>query len=85
MNFAFGYIIGLIVGLITATLIVVTLAYFRRVIEHKVSIIEKQLENAGPKPQGFLIEPESEADQARAKIIAKNNAQGKPTKLSELS
>ena len=50
-----NFIIGFIVGLITATLIVATLTFFRRVIEHKVTIIEKQIEKVGPKPQGFLI------------------------------
>ena len=80
LNFAFGFI----VGLITATLIVATLTFFRRVIEHKVTIIEKQIEKVGPKPQGFLIEPESDADAARAKIKARNDAAGRPTRISEL-
>lgn len=79
------FILGFIAGLLASTLVVVTLTYFRRTIEHKTTIIEKQIENKGPRPKGFLIEPESEADEARKQIIARNNAQGKPTKLSELS
>lgn len=78
------FALGFIAGLATAILIVSTLTFFRRVIEHKVSIIEKQIDIVGPKPQGFLIEPESQADEARAKIKARNDAAGRPTKLSEL-
>lgn len=80
LNFALGFI----AGLVTATLVVVVLTYFRRVIEQRIEIIGKQIEAVGPKPQGFLIEPESEADAARAKIKARNDAAGRPTKLSEL-
>ena len=79
-----NFIIGFIVGLITATLIVATLTFFRRVIEHKVTIIEKQIESVGPKPHGFLIEPESDADRARSQIKARNDAAGRSTKLTEL-
>jgi hypothetical protein len=78
------FILGYIAGILTATLIVATLAFFRRVIEHKTTIIEKQIEKVGPKPKGFLIEPDSPIDEARARIIAKNNAAGRPTSLSEL-
>ncbi len=80
INFALGFIAGLII----ATLIVATLTYFRRVIEHKVTIIEKQIESVGPKPHGFLIQAESDADRARARIKFHNDAAGRPTKLSEL-
>jgi len=49
-------IIGIILGLLIAILIVATLTYFRRVIEHKVEITSKQIEAKGPKPKGFIIE-----------------------------
>jgi len=80
MLFALGYI----AGIATAVLIVATLTYFRRVIEQRIEIIGKQIERVGPKPQGFLIEPDSPADEARAQIKARNDAAGRPTKLSEL-
>ena len=60
------------------------MTYFRRVIEHKVTVIEKQIEMVGPRPKGFIIEPDSEADEIRAGIIARNRSQGRDTKLSEL-
>jgi len=77
-------LLGFIAGLLTATLIAVTLAYFRRVIEHKVNIIEKQVGVAGPRPKGFIIEPPSEADEARESIIAKNKAMGRGTPINQL-
>lgn len=78
------FFLGIITGLLIAILIVVTLTYFRRVIEQKTTIIEKQIENLGPRPSGFLIEPESPAEEARRQIIARNSKEGKSTKLSEL-
>ncbi|KKQ80090.1 MAG: hypothetical protein UT01_C0020G0007, partial [Candidatus Daviesbacteria bacterium GW2011_GWA1_38_7] len=47
-------------------------------------VIEKQVMNAGPRPKGFIIEPESEADEVRAEIKKKNNKLGRDTKLEEL-
>lgn len=81
----YSFILGAITGIAIGTLIVVTLTFFRRVIEQKIEIIGKQIESVGPKPRGFLIEPESDADAARAKIKARNDAAGRPTKISELS
>lgn len=78
------FFIGLITGFLIAVLIVATLTYFRRVIEHKTVVIEKMIENAGPRPKGFIIEPESDAEEARAKIIEENKRQGRDTKLEDL-
>lgn len=60
------------------------MTYFRRTIEHKVTVIEKRIESMGPKPRGFIVEPMSEADEVRENIIARNRSQGRDTKLSEL-
>lgn len=78
------FILGYIVGLVTAALIVATLAYFRKVIESKSSVIEKKLGNMGPRPRGFIVEPSSLADEARERIVERNKAEGKNTKLEEL-
>lgn len=78
------YFLGIITGFIIAVLIVATLTYFRRVIEHKTVIIEKMIENAGPRPKGFIIEPDSDAEQSRARIIDENKRQGRDTKLEDL-
>jgi len=76
--------IGIILGLLTAILIVATLTYFRRVIEHKVEITTKQIEAKGPKPKGFIIEAESDADEARQEIIKNNKRLGRDTRMEEL-
>lgn len=78
------FLLGIIAGLLIAILIVVTMTYFRRVIEHKTVVVEKMIENAGPKPQGFIFEPEDEASEAREQIIARNKALGIDTPLSQL-
>jgi len=75
---------GYILGVVSMCFVFIVLTYFRRTIEHRVNIIEKWVENAGPKPKGFIVEPDSDADDARAEIIAKNKAEGRDTKLSEL-
>lgn len=65
-------------------LIVATLTFFRRVIESRVEIIGTAIENAGPRPKGFIIEPESDTDELREKIIASNKKDGRDTPISEL-
>ena len=76
--------LGIILGLLIAILIVATLTYFRRVIEHKVEITGKQIEAKGPKPKGFIIEAESDADEARNEIIKNNKRLGRDTPLQDL-
>ena len=77
-------IIGIILGLLIAILLVATLTYFRRVIEHRVNIIEKQIEAKGPKPKGFIVESEDDAEIARQEIIAENRRKGRDTTIEEL-
>lgn len=78
------FILGIITGFLIAILIVAVLTYFRRLIEHKTVVIEKMIENAGPRPKGFIIEPDSDAEQSRARIIEENKRQGRDTKLEDL-
>ncbi len=80
MSFALGFIAGIALS----TLVIATLSYFRRLVEQKVDVIAKQIENAGPRPRGFIVEPDSEAEEARANIIARNRSQGRDTSISEL-
>ena len=79
-----NFILGFIVGLLFAILDFVLLAYFRRNIEQKLTIVEKQIANAGPRPQGFIIEPEDEVNDWREEQIEKNRQQGKDTRLEDL-
>ena len=71
-------------GLLLSILNFILLAYFRKSIEPKLTIIEKQIANAGPRPQGFIIEPEDEVNDWREEQIEKNRQQGKDTRLEDL-
>lgn len=78
------FLLGYIAGIATATLIVATLAYFRKSIEKHVQVIEKVLANAGPQPRGFVFEPPDDATESRERIIEKNRAMGRDTPHDEL-
>lgn len=78
------YALGVLTGLVAATLIFAVLAFFRAGIEKRVKIIETVLGNAGPKPKGAIFLPEDEADVARREHIEKNRKLGKDTPIDEL-
>lgn len=78
------YAIGFITGLLVAILIVATLTFFRRVIENRIEIIQKQVDIKGPRPKGYIIEPVSEADDVREQVINKNKKRGLDTPLKDL-
>ena len=78
------FALGFIAGLVVAVLVVVTLTFLRRVIEKRITVVQKAIENKGPRPKGIIVEPTSEADEAREEIINKNNQMGKDTPISEL-
>lgn len=78
------YVLGIITGLIVAAMIFAILAFFRAGIEKRVKIIETVLGNAGPKPRGYIFEPEDETDELRGSIIERNKREGKDTPISEL-
>lgn len=78
------FVLGIIVGLLNALFVLVVLIYYRRVIEHKTTIIEKMIENAGPRPKGGIYMPPDENDELREQIIEKNRREGKDTKFEEL-
>jgi len=78
------FLLGILTGFILAIFIAVVLAYYRVMAESKIHSIEKQIELKGPRPQGFIIEPPEEAEEARLNIIAQNRAKGRATKFEEL-
>ena len=82
--FTLGFIFGLLGGWISAILILIAILFFRRVIEHQLTLVEKQVGIMGPRPKGFIVEPQTDADEIRREIIEKNRRQGRDTKLSEL-
>lgn len=78
------FLLGLLTGLILALFIICSLAFFRVGIERQVRIIERTIEQAGPKPEGYIVEPEDEATEAREALIKKNRQEGRDTPLSDL-
>lgn len=77
-------VLGFIIGLLIAILIVTTLTFFRRIIEHKTTIIEKMIDLVGPRPKGFIIEPPEESEEIRANIVSRNRKQGRDTPIEDL-
>lgn len=75
---------GILIGLAIATLIFVVLAFFRVGIERRIHIIEKTLHSAGPKPKGYIFEPEDDDDIIRKAKIEENRRLGKDTPLEEI-
>lgn len=78
------FTLGLITGIVISILVVVTLMYFRKVIESKITVIEKNVSNAAPRPKGFIFDPPDEVEDARQSIIDRNKKLGKDTHISEL-
>lgn len=76
--------LGIIIGLVIAVLIMVTLLYFRKPIEQKIGIVEKQVGAVAARGKGFIVEPSSDAEEFRAGVIEKNRKQGKDTRYEEL-
>jgi len=76
--------LGITIGLLLAILILLALTYFKRSIETKVQVMEKLISNAGPRPKGFIVQPETESERIRNEIIEENKKQGRDTPISAL-
>ena len=79
------FLLGVVAGVGLSTIVVATLAYFRSEVERRVMIVEKALYNAGPRPRGFIVEAQDDAEMARDRIIEENEKRGKDTKISDLA
>lgn len=77
-------IYGIIIGIALSTLIFTILCFFRAGIEKRMKIIETVLARAGPKPKGYIFEPEEDSETARQELIAKNKKEGRDTPLEDL-
>jgi hypothetical protein len=84
MQFALGYI----AGLVTATFIAALIAFFKQpvqnVTERLYRDIQENAKQSGFGQKGFIYEPESDADIARREHIAANSERGIDTPISEL-
>lgn len=78
------FALGFIAGLVVSTLVVVTLMFFRKVVEQKLEIVEKQVALKGPRPRGSIVMPDSHADEVRDEIIKRNQEQGRDTPIDQL-
>jgi len=78
------FLLGLVAGVSLSILVLVALLFFRVPIERATNIVEKQMRSVGPRPKGFIIEPLSESEESRQRIIAENRRKGRDTKLEEL-
>jgi len=76
--------LGIIIGLLIALLVITTIIFLRNPIEKHISIIEKRVSSAGPRPKGYIVEPIEEAEEIREQIIEDNRKQGKDTNINEL-
>lgn len=84
--------IGILIGIAISALIVATIAYFRTPIAHALQRLPASITSTTTTvgatttnaTKGFIIEPESEADEARAEIIERNNKRGIDTPLTDL-
>ena len=79
-----SFLLGIICGIAISILIAIILVFLNNPIQQKITVIEKKISNAGPRPKGFIIEPKEEADEIREEIIEKNRREGRDTKISDL-
>lgn len=78
------FALGFISGIAIAILVIVTLIFFKKVIESKINVIEKTISNAGPRPKGFIVEPMSQSEEVREKILSDNKKRGLDTPIKDL-
>lgn len=78
------FVLGIITGLLIALIIIATLTYFRRIIEKRIEIVQKAVDNKSPRLKGSVFIPPSDADYAREQILERNKSEGKDTPLSDL-
>lgn len=80
MLFALGYI----AGLVTATLIVATIVFLRAPVERRIQQVQTAVQLAGPRPKGYIFEPEDEAAEVRREHVQRNAERGRDTPIGEL-
>lgn len=78
------FTLGLVAGIALSIMVVMVMLFFRVPLERSVTIVEKRMKSVGPRPKGFIVMPDSEAEESRQRIIAENDEKGKDTRLEEL-
>ena len=80
MQFALGFI----AGMATATLVVATIALFKRQVLTAVDRAQQAAERIGPSGSGAVFFPKDDVEVAREEIIRRNAEAGRDTPISEL-
>jgi len=78
------FAIGFVAGIAISALAFVVLAYFRSPLERVASVAQRNLSNIGPRPRGFIVNPETDAEAVRRGIVERNSREGRDTPVSEL-
>lgn len=78
------FTLGVLTGITISILIVLVLMYLRRPIEQRITTLHNAIGSFAPRPHGYIIEPDDEAEATRKEIIARNKKMGRATKLEEL-
>lgn len=78
------FLLGVVAGFAVATLVVATVIYLRAPIERTLDVATKAIMLSGPRPKGYIFEPEPEEEEARRERIRENTEQGRDTTVEEL-
>jgi hypothetical protein len=78
------FVLGYIAGLATSALIFAVAAYFRKPVERVLQKVEHEIRVRSPQQRGFIVEPPSEVEEARERVLERNRRQGKDTPIDEL-
>ena len=78
------FILGFLAGMTFSILVVLTIVFLKHKVERITTVIEKQVSSKGPRPKGFIVEPESDGQRARQAIIDHNQRMGRSTPISDL-
>lgn len=78
------FILGFLIGLVFSILNLVIYQICKDPIEQRIEVINNKIQEKSFKKKGYLIEPESDADELRKSIIKRNQKRGIPTKVKDL-
>lgn len=76
-------LIGIVIGMLISVSVFVLVNLYKTPLLQEVYRAERKLQAVNA-PKGFIVEPDTWADERRQEIIERNKAEGKDTKLSDL-
>ena len=78
------FLLGYVGGIATATLVAALLVLFKHPVERSIKTVETTISSIGPRPKGYIFQPEDEATEMRNEIITKNKKRGLDTPIKDL-